>query len=179
MAFREQTAGHNALLLLVALGHHLLEAQLRNAALDVHARAAEVELLQLVEAEADQRRSATRATRSRRKKSKHPAAPAAAPSAISPRAVPGTVDAAVRDTAPPPVSDGAAAAHGEMGVPAAAVEAPTTPTLQQRPPAAAVAAAPASRSGTAGYSSVITAGRATPDAGPTWGAADHSGGECC
>ena len=42
VAFREQTAGHNALLLLVALSHELLEARLRNAFLDVHARAAEV-----------------------------------------------------------------------------------------------------------------------------------------
>ena len=43
MAFREQTAGHNALLLLVALSHDLLEARLRNAFLDVDARAAEVD----------------------------------------------------------------------------------------------------------------------------------------
>lgn len=42
VAFREQTAGHNALLLLVALSHELLEERLRNAFLDVHARAAEV-----------------------------------------------------------------------------------------------------------------------------------------
>ena len=45
MAFREQTAGHNALLLLVALSHELLEERLRNAFLDVHARAAEVRAL--------------------------------------------------------------------------------------------------------------------------------------
>lgn len=42
VAFREQTAGHNALLLLVALAHELLEERLCNAALDVRARAAEV-----------------------------------------------------------------------------------------------------------------------------------------
>lgn len=42
VAFREQTAGHNALLLLVSLSHELLEARLRNAFLDVHARQAEV-----------------------------------------------------------------------------------------------------------------------------------------
>lgn len=45
VAFREQTAGHNALLLLVALSHELLEERLRNAFLDVHARAAEVRAL--------------------------------------------------------------------------------------------------------------------------------------
>jgi hypothetical protein len=47
VAFREQTAGHNALLLLVALSHELLEERLRNAYLDVHARAAEVRKRQL------------------------------------------------------------------------------------------------------------------------------------
>lgn len=68
VAFREQTAGHNALLLLVALAHELLEGRLVNAALDVRARAAEVELLELVE---DEKRSAARPSRSQRRKAKH------------------------------------------------------------------------------------------------------------
>lgn len=80
VAFREQTAGHNALLLLVALAHELLEERLCNAALDVRARAAETELLELVE---DERRNATRPSRSQRRRAKHALNPTLQPPAAA------------------------------------------------------------------------------------------------
>jgi hypothetical protein len=44
VAFREQTAGHNALLLFVHLALSMMEGRLRNAAAELRAKQAEVAL---------------------------------------------------------------------------------------------------------------------------------------